>query len=417
MSATRPEIRLLPKVLANQIAAGEVVERPASVVKELLENSLDAGASRVEVCLEGGGRELIQVADNGWGMTPPQARLCLERHATSKITSQEDLFSIATFGFRGEALPSIASVSHFDLESRVESEAAGIGLHLRGGEPVSEEAVVMPVGTRVSVRHLFFNTPARLKFMRSERTENSHVQELLHRFALSAPYLALRLVINRREVFAVEAVPEGGSMAPRLGAVFGGEFPGNCLELGADEGEVTVHGWVGLPTLNQVSSGNIHLFVNGRWIRDRILFQAIRESFRDLLAKDRYPMAALFLQLNPEMVDVNVHPTKQEVRFRNQHQIFAVVRRALSDCLQGMGHRTYQPGSSQEEAEPEERAAPEAVSAVLPARASAPVEWQPPAASGRREYSRPVTGVSEPLTPYRTSGGSSKGLWQESAPE
>ncbi len=336
-----PAIRVLPEVLANQIAAGEVVERPASVVKELVENSLDAGADRIEVRIDGGGKRSIQVLDNGHGMTDEQARLCLERHATSKIITAEDLFNIHTLGFRGEALPAIASVSHLGLESRVRALVDGVRITLKGGKERNESRIVMPPGTRITVKNLFFNTPARLKFMRTERTEAGHVIELIHRLALAHDHCGFKLLHNNRSLLDIQSGGSGRFLEQRLAAVFGKDFIDNCLEFEGGQEQTTLSGWIGLPTLNRANAGAMHLFVNGRWVRDKTIIQAVRESYRDLMARNRYPVLALFLRLPPRDVDVNVHPTKQEVRFHQQSFIFSLVRRTLAGALASMGSRTY----------------------------------------------------------------------------
>ncbi|MBF0162617.1 MAG: DNA mismatch repair endonuclease MutL [Magnetococcales bacterium] len=371
----RPLIQRLPTQLANQIAAGEVVERPASVVKELLENSLDAGASRIEVWIEQGGKRLIRVVDNGHGMSDSQARLAMERHATSKITSLEDLFSIRTLGFRGEALPSIASVSHFELESRPSEQVDGVRISVRGGHLEQESRLVMPVGTRIAVRNLFFNTPARLKFMSAESTEAQHVTEFVQRLALAHPGCAFKLWINGRESMEIQSGDDEYVRGLRLATVLGEDFLSNCLELESQQEHVAISGWIGLPTLSRSTARSIHLFVNGRWVRDKVIIAVIREAYRDLLAGNRYPVLVLFIQLPPDTVDVNVHPTKQEVRFHQQQFVYASVRRAVTSALSTLGRRTYQAV--------EQGGTPlaggmgeEPVLANLPPSVSQPVHWE-----------------------------------------
>ncbi|MEO5341499.1 MAG: DNA mismatch repair endonuclease MutL [Magnetococcus sp. MYC-9] len=372
-------IQRLPEQLANQIAAGEVVERPASVVKELVENSLDAGARRIEVGIEQGGKRLIRVVDDGHGMNDSQARLALERHATSKIASLEDLFAIQTLGFRGEALPSIASVSHFELESRRADQVDGVRLTLRGGRLEQESRIVMPPGSRISVRNLFYNTPARLKFMSSDTTEAQHVTEFIQRLALAHPECGFKLSNNGRETLEIRAGDEEHLQGQRLAALFGEDFLDNCLELTSQQEHVAVSGWVGLPTLNRSNARSIHLFVNGRWVRDKAIIAAIREAYRDLLAHNRYPALALFVRVPPDRVDVNVHPTKQEVRFQQQSFVYATVRQAMEGCLATLGRRTYQ---APEQAIPsrQEYATGDPRLVNLPAAVSQPVRWDRPAA-------------------------------------
>ena len=406
-------IQLLPEVLANQIAAGEVVERPASVVKELVENSLDAGASQVEVWVEQGGKRLIRVMDNGLGMSDAQARLSLERHATSKITSVADLFCIQTLGFRGEALPSIASVSHLTLESRTMDQVDGVRLALRGGRLEQESRVVMPPGTRISVRNLFFNTPARLKFMKAESTESQHVSEFLQRLALAHPECGFKLSINGRETMEIRSGTEERMVGQRLSTVFGEDFLENCLELASSQEQVVVSGWIGLPTLNRSHARGIHMFVNGRWVRDKLILSAIRETYRDLMAHNRYPVLALFIQVPPSEVDVNVHPTKQEVRFHHQNFVYTTVRRAMKASLATLGSRTYQAVDMPDQTIPNE----EPLVANLPAAVSQPVHWDRPVTSGSQYRNVSGGGGSQ----YRNASGGGEvfkvaegGEWQPS---
>ena len=368
-----PEIRVLPDVLANQIAAGEVVERPASVVKELVENSLDAGADRIEVRIESGGRRLIRVEDNGHGMVAAQARLALMRHATSKIRSVDDLFHIRSLGFRGEALPSIASVSHLELASRVAGEVDGVRIAMKGGAEAAEQRVVMPVGTQITVQNLFYNTPARLKFLRAERTEAGHVSDCIQRLALANPHCGFRLLHNNREMLSIQAGHEERFLRQRLEAVFGADFTDNCLELHGEQEQSSVSGWIGLPELSRSSAMGMHFFVNGRWVRDKMIIQAVREAYRGVMPRERYPVLALFLSVPPGDVDVNVHPTKQEVRFQQKHFVFSLVRRAILSAL-------TQAGGGAAGVVPEGTAG-EAVEATLPEAVSRPVRWDPPPAS------------------------------------
>lgn len=371
-------IQRLSEILANQIAAGEVVERPASVVKELVENSLDARASRIEIWIEQGGKRQIRVVDNGHGMNDAQARLSMERHATSKIASVEDLFAIQTLGFRGEALPSIASVSHFDLESRTGDQVDGVRLLFRGGVLEQESRIVMPIGTRIAVRNLFFNTPARLKFMSTENTETQHVTELVQRLALAYPNTAFKLWINGRESLDIRAGIEEYQVGQRLATILGEDFLANCLELTSQQEDITISGWVGLPTLSRSTARNIHLFVNHRWVRDKVIIAAIREAYRDLLAHNRYPVLAIFIQVPPNTVDVNVHPTKQEVRFHQQNFVYATVRKAIESTLATLGCRTYQPPEQPSRSDGNPAKADDPLLANLPPSVSQPVHWDQP---------------------------------------
>ncbi|NGZ28274.1 MAG: DNA mismatch repair endonuclease MutL, partial [Magnetococcales bacterium] len=311
--------------------------RPASVIKELVENSLDAGANRIDVRVDAGGKRLIQVSDNGHGMTGEQLRLAIKQHATSKLRSVEELFRIQTLGFRGEALPSIASVSHLVLESRPHDHDTGMALQLEGGQEVSFAPVVMPAGTRITVRRLFFSTPARLKFMKSDNTEAGHVVDFCQRMSLAYPDVAFRLQLNEREVMAVKAGQSERAMKERLNNVFGPTFADHCISFRGDHEFARLSGWLGVPAEARSSANAMHIFVNGRWVRDRLLNAAIREVYRDLLPRDRYPAMVMFLEMPPSEVDVNVHPAKLEVRFRNQGVVFAAVKRLLGNALASQG--------------------------------------------------------------------------------
>ncbi|MBF0183076.1 MAG: DNA mismatch repair endonuclease MutL [Magnetococcales bacterium] len=385
-------IRRLPEQLANQIAAGEVVERPASVAKELIENSLDAAAERIEVTIEQGGRRLLQIVDNGHGMDDDQALLALERHATSKIASLEDLFAIHTLGFRGEALPSIASVSHLELHSRSAAQSDGIRLVLHGGQLQQQQRLVMPVGSRIVVRNLFYNTPARLKFLSSDNTEAQHITELVQRLALAYPHCHFTLTNNGKMTLDIRPGNSEYLLAQRLSAVFGADFVDNCLEVNSEQEDVRVLGWLGLPTLHRSNARSMHLFVNQRWIRDKVIIAALRDAYRDLIATNRYPALALFIAVPAHTVDVNVHPSKQEVRFQQAQFVYGCVRRAVEGALATLGSRTYQALPSQPSAAQNDPDEADPVRAVLPAAVSQPVHW--PA----RDAVRPASTVSSRKT-------------------
>jgi len=325
-----PQVRILSESLCNKIAAGEVVERPASVVKELLENAIDAGADEILVDIEAGGRTLIQIQDNGCGMGREDAFLALERHATSKITNDADLFCLTTLGFRGEALPSIAAVSRFTLETRDAASEEGWRIRLAGGTVEKAEGVGIPTGTRIEVRNLFYNTPARRKFLRSEQTEVGHIGEVVTRQAMARPDIRFRFRHNGRvllDAFRVERLVE------RAGALLGRPTAADLLPLTCEAEPFALHGLIGTPTLNRSTSGAIYAYINGRYVRDRMVQHAIMDGYRSLLAKGRYPVAVLFLDLPPEMVDVNVHPSKYEVRFREQRAVHDFIVRSLQDAL------------------------------------------------------------------------------------
>ncbi len=342
-----PTIRRLPEAVANRIAAGEVVERPASVVKELVENAIDAGATRIEVALEAGGKGLIQVSDDGCGMAPHELPLALERHATSKLID-EQLTRITTLGFRGEALPSIASVSRLRLTSRTGGMSEAWSLGVDGGEAGAAGPAPGGQGTRIEVRDLFFKVPARLGFLRSERTESEAAEEVVRRLALARPELAFSLSVDGRVVFRAEAAGElfADALLHRLAAVMGREFVANAIELDAERDGIALRGFAGLPTFSRRDARQQHLFVNRRPVQDRLLKQALRAAYSDLLFHDRQPLAALFLELPPELVDVNVHPAKAEVRFRDAAAVRGLVVGGLKRALAEHGHRSAAAGAA-----------------------------------------------------------------------
>jgi DNA mismatch repair protein MutL len=326
-------IQQLPDSLVNQIAAGEVVERPASVVKELVENALDAGASRLDIDLEEGGIRLIRVRDDGAGIPGAELPLAILRHATSKIASMDDLEQVATLGFRGEALPSIASVSRFAIVSRTQSQEHGLKLDVDGGKVAGAKPHPHPVGTTVEVRDLFFNVPARRKFLRAERTELGHIEEWLRSLALARPAVELRLSHNGRLARHYKPVREQGAQLQRVAQALGEEFSGHCLQVEHAAAGLSLHGWVGLPTAARSSADQQYFFVNGRAVRDRTVSHAVRQAYADVLFHGRHPAYVLFLGCDPRQVDVNVHPAKHEVRFREQRLVHAFIYRALHDAL------------------------------------------------------------------------------------
>lgn len=331
------KIQILPENLANQIAAGEVVERPASVVKELVENSIDALASEIFVDIEKGGKALVRVTDNGHGMKKDDAFLSLERHATSKVKCAEDLFALNTMGFRGEALPAIASVSRLRLTTRSVDEDAGWQIYAEGGTIRQADAVGAAPGTVVEVRNLFFNTPGRRKFLRKEETEFGHIADVVSRLALSRPDIHFRLSHNGRNY--LEAYRHN-HLEERAAALLGRNVAGGLLPVEADsgDGEMLV-GLLGSPGISRSTTGQVYTYVNGRFVRDRVIQHAIIEAYRSLLEKRRYPIAVLFIDMPPERVDVNVHPTKHEVRFRNQQQVHDFIVTALRERLQQVANQ------------------------------------------------------------------------------
>ncbi len=353
-------IHVLSETVANQIAAGEVVERPSSVVKEMLENSLDAGATRIKISVEAGGKRLIQITDNGCGMVRDDAMLAFERHATSKIKNTEDLLSIATLGFRGEALPSIASVSRLRLETRAEEEAAGTVVEINGGKVARVEEAGLPLGTSITVRDLFFNTPARKKFLKSESTELSHIASLVTHYALAHPdkHFELHSATN-----AILVTPPVAGYSERVYQVFGKETLDQLIAVASrqplervglpqpppwrrkevdedgepviakDPGEMRIHGFISKPEIQKLNRNSIFVFVNGRTIRDRVIQHALTEAYRNIIPPTVYPVVLLFLDLPSGEVDVNVHPSKTEVRFRQQSVMHDFVRDSVRGAL------------------------------------------------------------------------------------
>lgn len=325
-----PRIRILPPELADQIAAGEVVERPASVVKELAENAIDAGARRVDVEIEAGGRRLIRVVDDGGGMTAAEARLAIKRHATSKISAADDLWGVPTFGFRGEALPSIAAVSRMTIATRLPEATAGVRLTLEAGRELEAREIGMPSGTQIEVRDLFFNTPARQKFLKAEATEVANASEALLRLALAHPEVHLRLRSNGRTVMDL---PAHRDLGERVRAALARRGAGLLHEASGHEADARVRAFLAAPEEAATTPRNTFLFVGRRFVRDRALLQAVLMGYGELIDKGRYPMAALFVDVPGEEVDVNVHPQKLEVRFARAQEVYGAVRHVLGAAI------------------------------------------------------------------------------------
>src|SRR5499433_1391054 len=347
-------IHVLPENVANKIAAGEVVERPASVVKELLENSLDAGSTCIRINVEAGGRKLIQVIDNGCGMLRDDALLAFERHATSKIRDADDLLHVSTLGFRGEALPSIASVSRLRLETRAAEDDAGVIVEVNAGKILQVEEAGLPQGTAITARDLFFNTPARKKFLKAESTELSHVASLVTHYALAHPEKHFELHSATEAMLIAAPV---ASHSDRIYQIFGRETLDQLLPLAATvkldrvgipepppwrrgedyqppvPGDIRVHGFISKPELQKLNRNSIFVFVNGRLIRDRLVQHALTEAYRNILPPTVFPVVLLFLEMPTAEVDVNVHPSKTEVRFRQQSVIHDFVREAVRAAL------------------------------------------------------------------------------------
>lgn len=335
------QIRLLSSRLANQIAAGEVVERPASVAKEVLENSLDAGATRIDIDVEAGGSKLIRIRDDGGGIPAQELPLALARHATSKISSLEDLERVGSLGFRGEALASIGSVSRLALTSNANAQGSEGCIAICEGRDmeVQTKPAPHPQGTTVEVRDLFFNTPARRKFLRKEKTEFNHLEEVVKRLALSRFDVAFSLRHNGRVIHNLKAAPGQADQQRRVASVCGPAFMEQALYIESDVPPYRLSGWVGLPTFSRSQADLQYFFVNGRVIRDRLIAHAVKQAYRDVLYHGRHPAFVLYLELDPALVDVNVHPTKHEVRFRDgravHNFIYSSLHRALADVRPG----------------------------------------------------------------------------------
>ncbi len=376
-------IRQLSEATVNRIAAGEVVERPASVVKELVENALDAGASRIDVLTDGGGRRLIRVSDNGEGMTRADLALAVERHATSKL-ADDDLVTIRTLGFRGEALPSIGAVARLSITTRHAGEPHAWSIDVDAGVKSDLKPAALGDGTRVEVRDLFFATPARLKFLKLDRTEAEAVREVVRRLAMSRPDVAFTLGGEERtpQSFAATLPGATGRLA-RLGDVLGADFRANAVEITAEREGVSIEGFVALPTLTRANALGQYLFVNGRPVRDKLLIGAVRAAYADYLPRDRHPLVALFVTLSSPEVDVNVHPAKAEVRFRNAGLVRALIVSALKAALAREGTRAATTGGAA------------TIAAFRPQRGW---DW-------RRSPARPSDPRRPSLDPSRASGG------------
>jgi DNA mismatch repair protein MutL len=376
--AVRPEpgtprrIHSLPDQLVNQIAAGEVVERPASVVKELVENSLDAGARSIDVAVEQGGVKKIRVTDDGSGIHPDDMALALSRHATSKILGLDELDRIATMGFRGEALPSIASVARLSLISR----RRGVSQGWRVGPDDGLAPAAHPEGTTVEVADLFYNTPARRKFLRTERTELGHIEQVVRRLALARTDVAMRLSHNRRETLRLAPAADQGQAEHRLRSLLGAGFVDHSLHFSHEAVGMRLRGWVALPTFSRSQADMQHFYVNGRMVRDRLVTHAVRQAYSDVLFHGRHPAYVLFLEVDPVLVDVNVHPTKHEVRFREGRLVhdflFRTLHEVISDTRPAAG-------------EPVPAVSAGAPAAVLPSEGEQPEAQQSPLALGVRE--------------------------------
>jgi len=322
-------IQLLPDHVANQIAAGEVVQRPASVVKELLENAIDAGASAIKLIIKDGGKALIQVVDNGSGMSATDARLSFERHATSKIKSAEDLFSLTTKGFRGEALASIAAIAHVELLTKKEDDEIGVQLKIEGSKIISQEAIVTPKGTSLCVKNLFFNIPARRNFLKSIQVEFKHITDEFHRVALAHPNIQFHFYNNGSELFHL---PKAG-YRQRIVAVFGNKTNEKLVPVEEETQVVKISGFISKPEFSKKSRGEQFFFVNDRFIKSPYLHHAVVSAFEGLIRSDNYPGYFLYLTINPASIDINIHPTKTEIKFEDEHTLYAILRSAIKHAL------------------------------------------------------------------------------------
>jgi DNA mismatch repair protein MutL len=336
-------IRVLPSNLVNQIAAGEVIERPASVIKELVENAIDAGAKKIEITLSDGGKSLITVSDNGGGMSDEELNLAIERHATSKLPD-DDLFKIKYMGFRGEALPSIASVSRMTISSRCKDSETGWQISVNGGEKGEVKPAAVNYGTRIEVRDLFYTTPARLKFMKSDTAETAQCVDMLNRIALANPFVSFYLYSDGKKKTALEAAQGelfDGRMQ-RITAVMGREFEENSVPIEASNEFCRISGYVGIPTYNKANSLSEFLFVNNRPVRDKLILGAIKGAYQDMIVSGRYPACVIFIEVDPMYVDVNVHPTKAEVRFYDNGAIRGLIVSAIRAALANGGKRSVE---------------------------------------------------------------------------
>ncbi len=423
-----PRIRILPEAVANRIAAGEVVERPASVVKELLENSLDSGANSIRIEVESGGKRMIRVIDDGCGMSPDDALLAFERHATSKLRNSDDLLSIGTLGFRGEALPSMASVARLLLETRA-AEGEGTSIEFAGGKLVGVKPAGVPTGTSVSVADLFYCVPARRKFLKSETTELGHIASLVTHYALAHPGKQFALKTPTQEIVNVSPVT---TMAERVYQLFGRQVLDEMIEIpratapiraaisepdleGAERAaEISVHGFLSRPEVQRSNRNGIYVFVNRRLVRDRLLLHAIHEAYRNILPGDVFPVALLFVDLPCEEVDVNVHPAKIEVRFRHSQFVHDFTRDTMRQVLGKARPVPSFQGAARSGAQPLTEAAAAGASAGLGGPMAAPRAIIPPASADSAAFPEAFGLTSAPLAPeaqrFRFESGESIAL-------
>lgn len=322
-------IQLLPENVANQIAAGEVVQRPASAVKEMLENAIDSGATKIQLILKDAGKTLIQVIDNGSGMSLTDARMCFERHATSKVRKAEDLFAIRTFGFRGEAMASIAAIAQVELKTRLHDEELGTLIRIEGGNFIDQEPVATTAGTSISVKNLFFNTPARRNFLKSNSAEMRHIMDEFQRVVLPNPHIAFTLVQDGLEIFRLPAA----TLKQRIVHLFGNNYNERLIPVEEDTTILKLKGFIGKPEFAKKTRGDQFFFVNNRFIKDAYLNHAVMKAYQDLLPDDNFPLYVLFIDMDPANIDVNVHPTKTEIKYLDERSVYAIVHAAIKRSL------------------------------------------------------------------------------------
>ncbi|KGT94387.1 DNA mismatch repair protein [Erwinia typographi] len=418
-------IQVLPPQLANQIAAGEVVERPASVVKELVENSLDAGATRIDIEIDKGGAKLIRIRDNGSGIGKDELSMALARHATSKIASLDDLEAIVSLGFRGEALASISSVSRLTLTSRTAEQAEAWQAYAEGREmAVTLKPAAHPVGTTLEVLDLFYNTPARRKFMRTEKTEFTHIDEIVRRIALARFDVAFSLTHNGKLVRQYRGVSESSQRERRMGAICGTAFLSHALAIEWQHGDLSLRGWVADPVGSKAITDLQYCYVNGRMMRDRLINHAIRQAYQDKLGNDHQPAYVLYLEIDPHQVDVNVHPAKHEVRFHQSRLVHDFIYQGVVSVLQEAGAETLPDVEPAERWQPENRQAAGGNHFSVPAPAkSSDVASEPDSASGAGEGTvrESWSGSTARSTPASrsgagASGGAAPANWQRQEP-
>ncbi len=338
-------IRVLPAELINRIAAGEVIERPASVIKELVENAIDAGATTIDITIAEAGKNLIIIQDNGKGMSAEEMQVAVLRHATSKLPS-DDLLDIRHFGFRGEALPAIASISRTSITSRQKNSEHGWSIAVENGIATSPSPATVPFGTRIEVRDLFYATPARLNFLKSDRAETGQISDIVKKIAMAHPTLSFTLTADGKSSLKLGAYNQDNALHTRLGDIMGREFFENSIELNHQRESISLAGFASLPTYHVGNSTQQHLFVNGRPVRDKLLLGVVKAAYQDVISHDRYPVVALFIQLPPQEVDVNVHPAKTEVRFRDSQGVRGLIIGAIRNALQSAGFRATNTASA-----------------------------------------------------------------------